>query len=434
MQTQNFSGWKMSIKTISVDQLCVGLYVMLDVGWLEHSFARNSFRIKNAGQIAALKALGLKTIRIESTLCQCKPLDMPAAAAREVEPVVAVPTPEELALINAKKQRIEKLVAERQAIERCEKEYQKSAAAIKSINKNLFSRPEEAFNTAEQLTSQMLDSLLSAKDIAIHLMNDKIAGEDAYFHSLNVAILSMMIARELAFAPDDIKTLGMGCLFHDIGKVEIPDRIVQARHELSRPEQNLLQQHTVYGVKIGEKIGLPKAATDIILQHHEYADGSGYPAHLTSDKISLLSRIVCVVNAYDNHCNRPNPADSLAPYDALVQMFTHQRKLFDPAALNMFIRCMGVYPPGTVVKLNDGTLGMVVSINSGKPLRPTVLIYDPSVPKNEAIILDLSSEAELEVQSSIKPDALPQEIHAYLSPRKRMTYFFDAVKPGPGKN
>lgn len=404
---------------------------MLDVGWLNHSFARNSFRIKNAEQVQAIKALGLKTIRIETTLCECRPLALDAAPPPVV--VIAEPTAEEVAAISAKKQRIEKLVHEREAIARCEKEYQKSALIIKDISRNLFSRPQEAVQSADQLTRQMLDSMLAEKDIAIHLMNDKIAGEETYHHSLNVAILSMMLAKEMSFAAADIKALGMGCLFHDIGKVDIPDRIVNARHDLSRAEQNLLQQHCAYGVKIGEKIGLPKGALDIILQHHELADGSGYPSALFNSEITLLSRIVCIVNAYDNHCNRPNPADSLSPYDALVLMYAHQRQLYDLPVLNVFIRCMGVYPPGTVVKLNDGTFGMVVSVNSGKPLRPTVLIYDPNVPKAEAIILDLSTESDLEVRSSVKPDALPQEIYAYLSPRKRMTVYFDPQKPGAAK-
>jgi putative nucleotidyltransferase with HDIG domain len=419
----------MSIKTISVDQLCVGLYILLDVSWLEHSFVRNSFLIKNNKQIQSIKSLGIKTIRIETTLCTCKPLDLPdTVALPEPEIGVAEPTPEELALIRAKKERIEKLIAEREAIARCEKEYQKSATAMKDITRNLFTRPEVAVKTADELTQQMVGSMLAEKDIAIHLMNDKIAGEETYYHSLNVAILSMMLAKELKFQAEDIRALGMGCLFHDIGKVDIPDRIVNARHELSKSEQNLLQQHCLYGVKIGERIGLPKSALDIILQHHEYADGSGYPSRLSVDKISMLSRIVCIVNAYDNLCNRPNSADSLTPYDALVMMFTQQRKLFDAAPLNIFIHCMGIYPPGTVVKLSDGSYAMVVSANPDKALKPTVLIYDPSVPKDEAIILDLGNESGLEVQASVKPALLPQDIYAYLSPRKRMTYYFDPQK------
>ncbi|MBI3283525.1 MAG: HD-GYP domain-containing protein [Burkholderiales bacterium] len=419
--------------TISVDQLCVGLYVHLDVGWLEHSFARNSFRLKSNEQIAAIKQLGIKKIRVEPAKCSCRPLppNPEPAVAAEVQEVA--PSAEEIAMIDAKKARIEKIVAERAAIALCEKEFLKAAGALKNISRNLFARPQEAYKDADQLVQQMLDSLLADKSIAIHLMNDKIAGEDAYYHSLNVSVLAMMLAKEMALPPEDIKALGIGCLFHDIGKVEIPDRIVNKTFALTRAEQNLLQLHCQYGQAIGAKIGLPKAAIDIVLQHHEYADGSGYPNQLSADKITLLSRIVCIINTYDNHCNRPNPADSLSPYEALSYMFKQQRKLFDPAPLNIFIRCMGVYPPGTLVKLSDDTLGMVISINSGKPLRPTILIYDPSVPKNEAIILDLSVEPELEVSASLKVSQLPPEVYEYLSPRKRMSYFFDAAKTNQAK-
>ncbi|MBU6465920.1 MAG: HD-GYP domain-containing protein, partial [Burkholderiales bacterium] len=134
------------------------------------------------------------------------------------------------------------------------------------------------------------------------------------------------------------------------------------------------------------------------------------------------------VNTFDNHCNRTNPDDSLTPFEALSMMFKQQRHLFDPVPLNMFIRCMGVYPPGTLVKLSDESLGMVISINSGKPLRPSVLIHDPGVPKNEAIILDLSQETDIEISASLKPSQLSPEAYDYLSPRKRMSYFFDTPK------
>jgi hypothetical protein len=173
---------------------------------------------------------------------------------------------------------------------------------------------------------------------------------------------------------------------------------------------------------------------DILRQHHEHMDGSGYPAHLKGAQIAPLARLMAIVNEYDNLCNQHNPADSLSPHEALSQLFTQQRGQFEIAPLNLFIRCMGIYPPGTVVRLSDGTLGMVVSVNSGQPLRPWVLIYDPEVPKDEATILDLQHEASLNVVASLKPSQLSREVHAYLSPRKRMTYYFDTPErtaPGP---
>lgn len=414
---------------VPVEQLCVGLYVHLDVPWLEHSFALNSFKIKNQQEVNAIRQLGLKTVRVSPAKSDNRPLPAKPKTADTPEPVPVVEhTPEELALIQEKRARIDRLVKERNAIAQCEKQLLKAATTLKNITKNLFSRPQESVHEAEQLVQQMLDSLLVDKDIAIHLMNDKIVGEETYYHSLNVAVLTMMLAKELAFQPEDMKILGMGCMFHDIGKVEIPDRIVNNSASLTKAEQNLLQMHSHYGQKIAEKIGLSKGVTDIIFQHHEYMDGSGYPQQLKAEQISTLARIVAITNTYDNLCNRPNPADSLSPFEAMSYMFAHMRKQFDAPALNLFIRCMGVYPPGTIVKLSDGTIGMVVAVNSGKPLRPSVLIYDPSVPKNEAIILDLIHEPVLDITSSLKPGQLSPEVYDYLSPRKRMTYFYDTQK------
>ncbi len=96
----------------------------------------------------------------------------------------------------------------------------------------------------------------------------------------------------------------------------------------------------------------------------------------------------------------------------------------------MFIGCLGVYPPGTVVQLTNGIIGMVVSINSGKSLQPTVLIYDPSVPKEEALIFDLQADSEVKIERSLRPSQLPPEVFAYLDPRHRVSYFFESERSG----
>ena len=416
---------------VPLAQLCVGLYVHLDLSWLDHSFALNSFKIKSEQELSALRQLGLSTIRVNPAKSDCRPLTAQAVQARavEAEPQLAQASPEEQATIREKRQRIERMLKERAAISHCEKQLLKAAGTLKSINRNLFSRPQDALRQADEMIEQMLSSLLIDKDIAIHLMNDKIVGEETYYHSLNTAVLTMMLAKELGFPPSDIKLIGMGCVFHDIGKIEIPDRIVNKGSDLTRAEQNLLQQHGHYGLQIADKLGLPKAVRDIIAQHHEYADGSGYPLGLKSEQTSALARIVAITNTYDNLCNRPNPADSMSPHEAMSHMFGKMRKQFDAAALALFIRCMGIYPPGTLVKLSDGSLGMVIAVNSGRPLRPSVLIYDPAVPVAEAIILDLEHEPLIEISASLKPAQLSPEVYAYLSPRKRTTYFYDDAKP-----
>jgi hypothetical protein len=131
---------------------------------------------------------------------------------------------------------------------------------------------------------------------------------------------------------------------------------------------------------------------------------------------------------YDNLCNPINPANALTPHEGLSILFTQYRTKLNAKMLQIFIRFMGVYPPGSIVSLSDGTIGIVVSVASGKSMRPTLLVYDPNVPKEEAILLDLQTLPDINISKAIRPALLSPEIFAYLSPRKRATYFFDATK------
>ena len=107
-------------------------------------------------------------------------------------------------------------------------------------------------------------------------------------------------------------------------------------------------------------------------------------------------------------------------------MYAKRRDKFDAKVLQLMVRCLGVYPPGTLVQLSNESLAVVTAVNPKKPLRPCILVYDPQVPKDEAIVLDLEKEAEINITKSIRPALLSPKAAAYLNPRKRVTYFFDA--------
>ncbi|MGQ5523110.1 HD-GYP domain-containing protein [Chitinimonas sp. PSY-7] len=413
---------------ISPDQLCVGLYIRLELDWTAHPFTFSQFKIKSQDQIDTLRSLGLERIRYDPKRSDVVPLPPPPDAPTTLP---SGPSPEQLAAIAAKKARIEKLTQHRNALNDCERKFVGASRAVKAITRNLFARPEESMKEASALIGDLVSSMLTDRDIAIHLMNDKIANEDVYYHQLNVAVLAMMLGKQLGLGREALTELGMGALFHDIGKVDIPEKIQLKTEPLTPSEQDLLMQHSQYGLDIGKKLNLSPEALAIVFQHHEHVDGSGYPHGLRGEGILPLSKIICIVNTYDNLCNRPNPRDSLTPYEALALMFSQLRARFESHPLGLFIRCMGVYPPGTLVQLSNNALGLVMAVNSSKPLKPTVLIYDPSVPKHEAVILDLEEEKELNIVKSIRPAQLPQQVFAYLNPRKRMTYYCDAL-PGKG--
>lgn len=413
---------------VDVDRLRPGVYVHLELKWLDHPFAFNSFKIRDQKQLNTLLSLGLRDVIYVPEKSDVDPL--PVGGSLPADRMLPQVSELDQHALAEKKRRIERVSKEREAIQRCEKKFVGAITAVKSLMRNLLARPEASVHAADDLIKDMVTTILADHNIAVHLMNDKIAGEDVYYHSLNVAVLAMMLGRESGLSAEEISLLGMGALFHDVGKSRIPNTILMKTEPLNHAERALYRLHCHMGEEIASQLGLEPRATAIIAQHHEIMNGKGYPRGLKGDEISRLTRIVSIVNAYDNHCNRINPDDSLTPHEALALMFSRERDNYDDELLKIFIKCMGVYPPGSIVRLSNDAVGMVVSIRADQVLCPSVLIYDLSVPKEEAVIYDLIDEPGIKIVECIRPNLLLREIYDYLSPRKRMTYYFDGNAGG----
>lgn len=420
--------------TITMDQLRVGLYIDLDLKWFEHPFAFSHFKIKNEEQIKTIRSLGLKTVRCNPTLSDVSlPLQGTQQDTRQAapQPAAAQAKPEVSPMLAAKRAMIERIKLQREAAARIENAFVNTANTIRDIDKNLYSKPAETVRQATRLVTQIADAIITEPELAIHVMGDKMGGEELYFHSLNVTILSMMMARDIKLPQAVVGALGMGALFHDIGHKQIPHQILQKMAPLTQTERNFYELHPQYGVEIGLKLQFSPSTQAIIREHHELFDGSGYPGKLKGEAIGVLPRIVAIANHYDELCNPVNINNALTPHEALSLMFAKLRSKFDPKLLQVFIRCLGVYPPGTIVQLSNGVIGMVTTINTTKPMKPMIMIYDAAIPREEAILVDMEHETDINIAKSIRPAQVPREIYNYLSPRKRVSYYFDASKPGP---
>ncbi len=420
---------------IAIEQVKIGMFIKLDLSWFEHSFSMNSFKITNQEQLNQLLALELKHIRYIPSKS-----DLTLANANNAVPASKSDSATKLvvfdSIVEAKKARFEKLMRQRDELARCEEQFVHAATIVRSIGKTIFSQPEQTIKEASKLIDSIADIFLDSNDTVMHLIQQTGANEDLYFHTLNVSVLAMMLASEMKCTEGQVKSVGMAALFHDIGKVNIPDKILNKTEALTKPEQNFFELHTQYGVDVGSKAGLPPVVLEVIAQHHEHMDGSGYPKKLKADAIRMPTRIVTIANVYDNLCNHLDPSQSLTPHEALSMMYAHRRAQFDPAVMATMIKSLGVYPPGTIVRLSNEAIGLVMNVNVGKPLRPRVLVYDAEIPKEDAIILDLSEEgADLSITASIRPGLLPKVIFDYLNPRKRVNYYFDSKsKLAPGSN
>ncbi|PYC29516.1 phosphohydrolase [Aquipseudomonas alcaligenes] len=410
---------------ITPDQLCVGLYVHLDLSWWEHNFAFSSFKIKDAAQLQALRALGLKQLRYEPARSDCAPLPLAPLDTEPAAPESPPPSPEEL----ARQARAAKLGALRKRLAEVDRTFVQASQRVKSLNQALRNQPEDALKLAGEIVRELVEALLGEDGAALHSINGK-AADDAYFHPLNVTVLSVMLGRQLGYDGEACHSLGLGALLHDMGKLEVPSKVLLKTEPLTRPEQQLLQLHVDFGVRRGHELMLDDEVLRIIQEHHEYCDGSGYPKGLREAAIGRLSRVVSIANAFDNLCNPPDPRAALSPHEALALLFKQQRERFDEVALKAFIRGMGVYPPGSLVQLEDQRYALVLAMHPSLPLRPTLILYEPSIPKAEALIVNLEQEPGLAIARSLRPAQLPAEALEYLNPRQQLTYYVDPRQRG----
>ena len=412
-------------ETIDVAALRVGMFVHLDLGWFAHPFPLSSFRISSEDQISTIRALGLKRVRWSS---QHSELGDTATAAAEPSPAASAPAaPQESPQAKARNELRRQLAEQRAGLLQCERQFAEAARELKHAVDLVVTKPAEAAAHANALARALVDKMLGEHDLCIRLLSDA-ASDKPSAHALNVTLISMLMGRTFGLAEADMVDLGVGSLMHDIGKLDLPDRVRHREEHFTPAEQRLYEEHVAMGIVQARKMGLSPGASLVIAQHHEHADGSGFPLKLNTDRMSALSRIVALVNRYDNLCNPNITAKAMTPHESLSMLFAQSKSKFDTAILGAFIKMMGVYPPGSTVQLTDDRYALVVSVNSSRPLKPRVLVHEPKVPRDEALILDLERTEGLGIRRSLRPQQLPQTTLAYLSPRPRVAYFFEPAR------
>jgi putative nucleotidyltransferase with HDIG domain len=409
--------------------------VHLDLNWTKHPFSFSSFKIEKPEQIATIQGLGLNKIRYTPQKSDCPPaephLEAPTKLA-DVKPQtpIAIDKAEagaEQPAFESKRNLIDRMAQQAEKILECEREFLAHIKALRLLWQNLFSNPLKVSEEATKMVNVLAKSAMMESEIAIHLMIDHKNGSDIYSHAMNVTVLSMILAKEMGRTEEEIQLIGLGALFHDVGCSDLPRKIKEKTEPLTAMEVEILHQHCKKGIDICNKLQLPYESLLIVWQHHERIDGSGYPEKLRDQQLSPLANIVAVADAFDEYCNPLNMAHAHTPHESLSIIYAQQRAKFDAKPLTALVHCLGVYPPGTIVLLSNGFIGMVVGVNTKRPLKPTVLVYDAANLKNEVIVIDIELEAGLSVTKTINPNQLSPEIFDYFSPGKRTSYYFKGV-------
>jgi HD-GYP domain-containing protein (c-di-GMP phosphodiesterase class II) len=421
---------------IEIHQLQVGMYIELELGWMSHPFPKSSFKVTSNKQIAVIQGLGLKRVRYlpeKSDLTD----ELSGAEAYESVPFSNENEVAESELTNAEaderravKKRRELLAAQQREMAVCERRFGEAIRQYKLVVEHVNSKPLAVMAQCLDLVNTFVDEMLGEGESAIRLLSDGM-GDKASMHPVNVTIISLLLGKALGLTKSDMVDLGMAAFLHDIGKSQLPGRVRWLEDNFSSAEYKLYQEHVGQSVALGKGMALTAGALQAIAQHHELIDGSGFPTRLKGDSLSMPAKILSLVNRYENLCNPSRPAAAITPHEALSLIFAQLKTRFDGVALSAFIRMMGVYPPGSVVQLVDDRYAIVVSVNSSRPLKPRVVVYDPSVSRHEALILDLEKMPNIGIRRSLKPAGLPRDAMDYLSPRLRVCYFFESIIEPP---
>jgi len=424
--------------TIPVEDLRVGMFVHLDLGWMQHPFALSSFRIQSPDQIATIRGLGLGRVRwdpagslapdVAAAAASAAVADVETSAHGLTADAIVPPTitaPEDAATAAAEGRRA-RLMEHRRHTALLDRECTEAGRALRDVGRRALTDPTAAHADAQALSRKLLDRLATQGEVCIRLVNSQ-AGDRASAHGLNVAIVALLAGRSLGLGDADMMTLSLGSMLHDIGKLELPDRLRHLDEGFNTAQTNAYREHVARGVAIGRQMGLATGALAVIGQHHEAADASGFPMGLPADRQTQAARIVAIADRFDNLCNPAVLARALTPHEAVSMLFTQYRQRFDAAILGTFIRMLGVYPAGSVVQLTDERYGLVMAVNSSRPLKPRVLVHDPAVPPDEAMLLNLERTPDLGIRRSLPPARLPPDVREYLAPRAPLHYFFDTV-------
>lgn len=424
--------WNKPGPPVAIDpsQLTVGLYVWLDVRWDEHPFLTNRFLIKTPQDVATIQSLNVEgRLYFHPDKSSCAPLPCAHQTPQPSEASAAEEAQRQAIALEIKRAELEKREKrqkQKDAAARADRAWENAARNTKEALLTLNRSPKVAGELIANLSRETASSISRSQEVLLHLLGDK-KDQGPQFHALNVLTLCMLLGKKVGLSERDLADLAMAALAHDAGKVQIPAPILKSANR-KKHEEDFFRQHVMFSVQLASQSGaFTKEALGIVADHHEAADGSGWPRGRRDS--SRAARILALVNRYDNLCTPDQQGvDPLMPAEALARMFRVEGKQHDPALLSTLVKLLGVYPPGTVVRLNDDSLALVVAPGL-ESLRPQVLVYTPEIPKDEAPTLELAQEADLKVAEAIRPTLLPPDVRAWLNPQQRLSYFFSVDPP-----
>ncbi len=368
--------WHRVIKLIPVTRLQAGMYVHdLNCGWLQHGFVRNRFLVASADDVRKVREIGVTEIYVDTG----RGLDPDALPAPDTAPAAPEEAPEpgppHTAPAPAEAPAVHTPAKAASSFERAHALHREANQIVRDMLGDIRLGKQIEIEKVEPLVERIVDSIFTQQDALLPLARLKQHDNYTFQHSVSVCALMTAFARTLGVSRETIHEIAVGALLHDVGKARVPDEILNKPGKLTDAEFDRMKSHVVQSKIILQATpGISPIALDVAAQHHERFDGSGYPNKLAGQGISLYGRMGAIVDVYDAITSDRVYHKGMAPTEALRKLLDWSANHFEPRLVKAFIRSVGIYPTGALVRLESKRLAVVQAQHADKPMQPTVKV------------------------------------------------------------
>ncbi len=359
------------IKRIRVENLEVGMFISdFNTPYLSHPFLPNQRRVGGAADIDRMLRCGMKEVMIDTSRGRDS---SKALGLREVDRQVEKDMLEDLQGEDEAPLLAPDAIPLARELPRARRVYQDARQVVKDQFEDVRTGHPVDGEGAHETVKDLVDSIFRNRNALLSLSRIKSFDEYTFNHSINVAVLALNLAVHMGILDQELQRLGVGAVLHDLGKVRMPDGLIQKPGRFSDTEYAVVKTHAAHGAKLILDAGnLPKECAAVPMNHHERYDGTGYPRSLTGLKVGKFGLITGIADVYDAMTTNRPYQKGMPPDVALRMTYQWAGTHFHPIYVRKFIQCLGIFPVGTVVALDSDEVAVVVRQNRGELLRPWV--------------------------------------------------------------